>query len=80
MMFILISQVISKQSVWMHQIRIAANRYVPLGEDNLLIGVLEEVIETPFDFRDFASFSQGFNSQHTQHLFVKGYDHPCVLE
>ena len=69
-----------QQSVWEHQIRIAANRYVPLGEDNLLIGVLEEVIETPFDFRDFASFSQGFNSQHTQNLLVKGYDHPWILE
>lgn len=69
-----------QQSVAKHQIRIAANRYVPLGEGNLPIGVLEEVIETPFDFRDFASFSQGFNSQQTQNLLVKGYDHPCVLE
>lgn len=61
-----------QQSVGEHQIRIAANRYVPLGEDNLPIGVLEEIIDTPFDFRDFASFSRGFNSLQTQNLLVKG--------
>ncbi len=63
-----------------HRIKIGASRYAPLGEDNLPTGVLEDVTGTPFDFRDFAPFSQGFASQHPQNLLVKGYDHPWLLD
>ncbi|MFH0358879.1 aldose epimerase family protein [Streptococcus sp. A27] len=69
-----------QQSVADHEIRIAANRYAPLGDDNLPIGVLEDVTGTPFDFRDGARFAQGFDSQHPQNILVKGYDHPWLLE
>ncbi|HEM4128856.1 TPA: galactose mutarotase [Streptococcus suis] len=69
-----------QQSVADHEIRIAANRYAPLGEDNLPIGVLEDVTGTPFDFRERARFAQGFDSQHPQNILVKGYDHPWLLE
>lgn len=69
-----------QQSVAEHEIRIAANRYAPLGEDNLPTGVLEDVTGTPFDFRERARFAQGFDSQHPQNILVKGYDHPWLLE
>lgn len=69
-----------QRSVADHEIRIAANRYAPLGEDNLPTGVLEDVTGTPFDFRDGAKFAQGFDSQHPQNILVKGYDHPWLLE
>ncbi|HEM6288393.1 TPA: galactose mutarotase [Streptococcus suis] len=69
-----------QQSVAKHRIKIAANHYAPLGEDNLPTGTLEDVTGTPFDFRDFAPFSQGFDSQYPQNVLVKGYDHPWLLE
>ncbi|HFH9920942.1 TPA: aldose epimerase family protein [Streptococcus suis] len=69
-----------QQSVAEHKIRIAANRYAPLDEDNLPTGVLEDVTGTPFDFREGAKFAQGFDSQHSQNILVKGYDHPWLLE
>ncbi|HEM5111230.1 TPA: galactose mutarotase [Streptococcus suis] len=69
-----------QRSVAEHEIRIAANRYAPLGEDNLPTGVLEDVTGTPFDFRERARFAQGFDSQHPQNILVKGYDHPWLLE
>ncbi|NQL62153.1 galactose mutarotase [Streptococcus suis] len=69
-----------QQSVAEHKIRIAANRYAPLGEDNMPTGVLEDVTGTPFDFRAGARFAQGFDSQHPQNILVKGYDHPWLLE
>ncbi|HEL2109872.1 TPA: galactose mutarotase [Streptococcus suis] len=69
-----------QQSVADHEIRIAANCYAPLGEDNLPTGVLEDVTGTPFDFREGAKFAQGFDSQHPQNILVKGYDHPWLLE
>lgn len=69
-----------QRSVAEHRIKIAANHYAPLGEDNLPTGVLEDVTGTPFDFRDFATFAQGFDSQYPQNVLVKGYDHPWLLE
>lgn len=69
-----------QRSVAEHRIKIAANHYAPLGEDNLPTGVLEDVTGTPFDFRDLAPFSQGFDSQYPQNVLVKGYDHPWLLE
>ncbi|WP_174854155.1 aldose epimerase family protein [Streptococcus suis] len=69
-----------QRSVAEHRIKIAANHYAPLEEDNLPTGVLEDVPGTPFDFRDFAPFAQGFDSQYPQNMLVKGYDHPWLLE
>ncbi|HFI0102714.1 TPA: aldose epimerase family protein [Streptococcus suis] len=69
-----------QQSVAEHRIKIAANHYAPLGEDNLPMGALEDVTGTPFDFREGAKFAQGFDSQHPQNILVKGYDHPWLLE
>ncbi|HEM5192942.1 TPA: galactose mutarotase [Streptococcus suis] len=69
-----------QRSVVEHRIKIAANHYAPLGEDNLPTGVLEDVTGTPFDFRDFAPLAQGFDSQYPQNVLVKGYDHPWLLE
>ncbi|MGQ7519517.1 aldose epimerase family protein [Streptococcus suis] len=69
-----------QQSVADHEIRIAADCFAPLGEDNLPIGVLEDVTGTPFDFRELAPFAQGFDSQYPQNILVKGFDHPWLLE
>ncbi|MGT2799171.1 aldose epimerase family protein [Streptococcus marmotae] len=68
-----------RQDVADHQIRIAAETYAPLGEDNLPLGRLEPVEGTPFDFRLGGTFAQGFTLEHPQNQLVKGYDHPWVL-
>ncbi|MFX4027193.1 galactose-1-epimerase, partial [Streptococcus suis] len=39
-----------------------------------------DVTGTSFDFRDFAPFAQGFDSQYPQNMLLKGYDHPWLLE
>ncbi|HEM3633878.1 TPA: galactose mutarotase [Streptococcus suis] len=69
-----------QRSVAEHRIKIAANHYAPLEEDNLPTGDLEDVTGTPFDFRDFVPFAQGFDSKYPQNVLVKGYDHPWLLE
>ncbi|MBF0777139.1 aldose epimerase family protein [Streptococcus cuniculi] len=63
-----------------HHVRIAAQTYAPLGEDNLPLGRLEPVEGTPFDFRSGGTFAQGFALEHPQNQLVKGYDHPWVLD
>ncbi|MGT2950000.1 galactose mutarotase [Streptococcus cuniculi] len=68
------------QDVADHRVRIAAQTYVPLGEDNLPLGILEAVDGTPFDFRTGATFAQGFSLEHPQNALVKGYDHPWILD
>lgn len=68
-----------RQSVGQHRMTIAADRFAPLGQDNLPTGELLDVAGTPFDFRTEACFEQGFASEHPQNLLVKGYDHPWVL-
>ncbi|HEL1630599.1 TPA: galactose mutarotase [Streptococcus suis] len=68
------------QSVADHKLIIAASRFAPLGEDNLPIGVLQDVTDTPFDFRSGGTFDQGFDSGFAQNVLVKGYDHPWLLD
>lgn len=69
-----------QRSVAEHRIKIAANHYAPLGEDNLPTGVLQDVTGTPFDFRSGGTFAQGFDSDFAQNVLVKGYDHPWLLD
>lgn len=63
-----------------HRLKIHSTRYAPLSENNLPTGILESVEGSPFDFREFAPFKQGFDSQHPQLVLAKGYDHPWLLE
>lgn len=68
------------QDIADHQVRIAAESYAPLSEDNLPLGRLEPVDGTPFDFRKGGTFAQGFTLEHPQNALVKGYDHPWILD
>ena len=49
------------QTVAEHQLRIQAEQFVPLGEDNLPLGEFWPVHDTPFDFREFAPLGQGLD-------------------
>lgn len=70
----------TKRDVGSHYVRIQAEKYAPLGEDNLPLGSLESVEGTPFDFRNGAYFEQGFLLDHPQTQLTKGYDHPWLLD
>ncbi|MGT2911616.1 aldose epimerase family protein [Streptococcus cameli] len=67
-------------SVADHQLKIHADRYVPLGEGNLPTGEFASVVGTPFDFREFAPLAQGLESDFEQNVLVGGYDHPWELK
>lgn len=67
-------------SVADHLVRIQAEQFVPLGEDNLPLGEFWPVDGTPFDFREFAPLGQGLTGQHPQNQLVNGFDHPWVLQ
>ena len=67
------------QTVAEHELRIQADQFVPLGEDNLPLGEFWPVHDSPFDFREFAPLGQGLIGQHPQNQLVNGYDHPWVL-
>lgn len=66
-------------SVAEHKMRIQAEHFVPLGEDNLPLGEFWPVEGTPFDFRDFAPIGQGLAGEHPQNQLVNGFDHPWAL-
>ncbi|MDQ0222826.1 aldose epimerase family protein [Streptococcus moroccensis] len=63
-----------------HKLKIKANQYAPLKEDNTPAGHLEEVAGTVFDFRDFAPIGQGFHRDDLQHQIAQGYDHAWALD
>lgn len=67
------------QTVATHQLKIVADRYAPLGKDNMPLGKFLSVDGTPFDFRDFAPLGQGLTGEHPQNQLVNGYDHPWAL-
>ncbi|WP_303973951.1 aldose epimerase family protein [Streptococcus merionis] len=63
-----------------HHLKIKAQQYAPLKEDNTPTGQLESVDNTVFDFRELSPISQGFNRDDLQHQIAQGYDHAWVLE
>lgn len=64
-----------RQPINQQQIRISADFYAPLRSDNTPTGQLLPVENTPFDFREFRPFSQGFDLVDPQNQIAKGYDH-----
>lgn len=67
-------------SVADHQVKIEADQFVPLGEDNMPLGEFWSVEGTAFDFREFAPLGQGLNGTDPQIQLVNGYDHPWALK
>lgn len=67
------------QSVDNHQLTVAADKFVVLGEGTLATGELRDVKDTPFDFRQGNAVKQAFETDYEQNTLVKGLDHPFVL-
>lgn len=66
-------------SVADHKLKIQAQQFVPLGEDNMPLGEVWSVEGTAFDFREFAPLGQGLDGHDPQTKLVNGFDHPWVL-
>lgn len=68
-----------KEKIDNHFFKIDADFYVPLNDQNLPLGHLEKVDNTPFDFRKGEKIKQGFSTTHPQNQLVNGYDHAFLL-
>ncbi len=67
------------RSVLNHRLQLAAQQYLPINDEMIPLGGLQEVAETPFDF--VAPRAIGGQMLRTeQQRFVGGYDHSYVLD
>jgi len=63
-----------------HEVTIFADRYLPILEGTIPVGVLESVENTPLDFRKPKTVGRDIESDHPQLIFGSGFDHTYVLK
>lgn len=63
-----------------HELKIAADYYLPVNSQQLPTGELAPVKNTPFDFTHFKTISEDIKMANAQLLLSNGYDHSFVLE
>ncbi|NIP17953.1 MAG: galactose-1-epimerase [Xanthomonadales bacterium] len=63
-----------------HLVRIRASRFTPVEQDLIPTGELRDVVGTPFDFRNTASFRDRLEEYDEQLSFGGGFDHNYVLD
>lgn len=66
-------------SVLNHEICINADEFLPIKENCIPKGELEDVTHTPFDFRDGKTIGQDINLGNEQLGFGNGYDHSFAI-
>ncbi len=62
-----------------HELTINADKYTPVDKDLIPTGDLEDVEDTPFDFRKPMPIGSRINEDNKQLKYGKGYDHNWVL-
>ena len=62
-----------------HQVRLNADRYLPIDSTSIPLGQIAPVAGTPFDFRGFHSIGERIGQNNTQLKNGQGYDHNFVL-
>lgn len=67
-------------SVEGHLLRVAADRYTPVGPDLIPTGEIADVSGTPLDLRKAGPIGAGLRSGHEQLRRGRGYDHNYVLD
>lgn len=69
------------QSVAAHQLKVAADHFAPIGDQNLTTGAMQSVAGTSFDFRTAKPVRTAIESPAEQHQRVgHGLDHPFLLQ
>lgn len=66
-------------TAYSHHLKINADRYTPIDEGLIPTGILADVKETPFDFRDSKSIEEAYQADHPQIQKARGFDHNFVL-
>lgn len=69
----------SNNSILKHKIKINAEKYIALNSQCLPIGKLENLKNTPFDFRSEKKIGKEIESNNKQIKIGNGYDHCFVL-
>lgn len=62
-----------------HLLTIDADRYTPIDNSFLPVGVTESVENSPFDFRKAKRVGLEMDSEHIQLIYGNGYDHNWLL-
>jgi aldose 1-epimerase len=67
-------------SVKAHQIQLLASHFTPTDKHAIPTGKIDEVNNTPFDFRQLTAISQCLASDHQQIKYANGLDHNLCLD
>lgn len=68
-----------KGDILSHQVLINANAFVPVNENLIPTGGLQQVQGTPFDFSREHRVGDRIEADHQQLAYARGYDHTWVL-
>lgn len=68
-----------KRDILAHQLQLNAEAFVPIGEDLIPTGDLQNVSGTPFDFKEPRTIGAQIEADHQQLSNARGYDHTWVL-
>ncbi|MDP4283574.1 MAG: aldose epimerase family protein [Bacteroidota bacterium] len=63
-----------------HEVQIFSNTFTPVDSTLIPTGKIEPVMNTPFDFRQFATIGSRINEKNQQLINGKGYDINFVLD
>ena len=63
-----------------HELKINSHYFLPVNDMQVPTGTLENVANTPFDFRTFKKIGASIHQNHRQLQLSNGYDHSWVLE
>ena len=70
----------SNNSILNHTLKINSNNYIPINNEFLPVGEIEEITNSPFDFTNPREIGEQINYDNQQLKIAKGYDHCYVLE
>lgn len=68
------------QRIFDHELTINAQRYLPIDQHSIPIGIFQNVVDTPFDFTSSAKIGQNLRMPHEQLVLAKGIDHCFVID
>ncbi|MBQ1827331.1 MAG: galactose mutarotase [Erysipelotrichaceae bacterium] len=67
-------------NIYQHQLQLNCSRYTPLDKQSIPTGEIEDVTDTPFDFRRKTPILDNFDLTHPQLRLAKGFDHNLLID